>query len=343
MKDKITIKDIAKELGVSTSTVSKALKDSYEISESTKKRIKAFADFYHYKPNSLALKLRNQKTQVIGVVIPEIVHHFFSKVIQGIEEVSNQKGYNIMICVSNESYDKELLNIEMLANGSVDGLLISLAKETQKMQDFKHFDELIENKVPFVLFDRIEDSINCDKIIIDDEGGAYKATKFLLEKGCKKIALITTPDYVTVGKLRNNGYVKALQKFGIEKDPSIILKIEQLDDDHEGIYKQIKKLLFVKNPPDGIFAVNELYAALAMKIAKERGLKIPQDIEIIGFTDGIISEFSSPSLTTVAQHGYTMGKQAAEMLINRIENKIKDNFQTEIISTTITVRESTLT
>jgi len=343
MKEKITIKDIAKELGVSTSTVSKALKDSHEISESTKKRIKAFADFYHYKPNSLALKLRNQKTQVIGVVIPEIVHHFFSKVIQGIEEISNQKGYNIMICVSNESYDKELLNIEMLANGSVDGLLISLAKETQKMQDFKHFDELIENKVPFVLFDRIEDSINCDKIIIDDEGGAYKATKFLLEKGCKKIALITTPDYVTVGKLRNNGYVKALQKFGFKKDPSIILKIEQLDDDHEGIYNQIKKLIFVKNPPDGIFAVNELYAALAMKIAKERGLKIPEDIEIIGFTDGIISEFSSPSLTTVAQHGYTMGKQATEMLINRIENKIKDNFQTKIISTTITVRESTLT
>jgi LacI family transcriptional regulator, galactose operon repressor len=343
MKDKITIKDIAKELGVSTSTVSKALKDSYEISESTKKRIKAFADFYHYKPNSLALKLRNQKTQVIGVVIPEIVHHFFSRVIQGIEKIANQKGYNIMICVSNESYDKELLNIEMLANGSVDGLLISLAKETQKMQDFKHFDELIENNVPFVLFDRIEDSISCDKIIIDDEGGAYKATKFLLEKGCKKIALITTPDYVTVGKLRNNGYVKALQKFGLKKDPSIILKIEQLDDDYEGIYNQIKKLIFVKNPPDGIFAVNELYAALAMKIAKERGLKIPQDIEIIGFTDGIISKFSSPSLTTVAQHGYTMGKQATEMLINRIENKIKDNFQTEIISTTITVRESTLT
>jgi len=341
MKSKITIKDIAKELGVSTSTVSKALKDSYEISESTKAKIKAFANFYHYKPNSLALKLRNQKTMVIGVIIPEIVHYFFSRVISGIEKVANQRGYNVMICVSNESYDKELLNIEMLANGSVDGLLISISKETQKIGDFNHFNELIENDVPFVLFDRIERSINCDKIIIDDEGGAYKATKFLLEQNCKKIALITTPDYVTVGKLRNNGYVKALQKYGFEKDSSIIVKIENLDDDHEGIYNQIKKLIFTKNPPDGIFAVNELYAALAMKIAKERGLKIPDDIKIIGFTDGIISEFSSPSLTTVAQHGYTMGKQSAELLINRIENNIKDNFQTEVISTTITVREST--
>jgi len=341
MKSKITIKDIAKELGVSASTVSKALKDSHEISESTKVKIKAFANFYHYKPNSLALKLRSQKTMVIGVVIPEIVHHFFSKVIQGIEKIANQRGYNIMICVSNESYDKELLNIEMLANGSVDGLLISISKETQKIGDFNHFNELLENDVPFVLFDRIEKSIPCDKVIIDDEGGAYKATNFLLEQNCKKIALITTPDYVTVGKLRNNGYVKALQKYGVKKDPSIIVKIEKLDDDHEGIYNQIKKLIFVKNPPDGIFAVNELYAALAMKIAKERGLNIPEDIKIIGFTDGIISEFSSPSLTTVAQHGYTMGKQAAELLINRIENKIKDNFQTEIISTTITVREST--
>jgi len=341
MKSKITIKDIAKELGVSTSTVSKALKDSHEISESTKAKIKAFANFYHYKPNSLALKLRSQKTMVIGVIIPEIVHHFFSKVIQGIEKIANQRGYNIMICVSNESYDKELLNIEMLANGSVDGLLISISKETQKIGDFNHLNELIENEVPFVLFDRIDKSINCDKVIIDDEGGAYKATKFLLEQNCKKIALITTPDYVTVGKLRNNGYVKALQKHGLKKDLSIIVKIENLDDDHDGIYNQIKKLIFVKNPPDGIFAVNELYAALAMKIAKERGLNIPEDIKIIGFTDGIISEFSSPSLTTVAQHGFTMGKQAAELLINRIENKIKDNFQTQVISTTITVREST--
>jgi len=342
MKEKITIKDIARELGVSTSTVSKALKDSHEISESTKKRIKAFADFYRYKPNSLALKLRNQKTQVIGVIIPEIVHHFFSRVIQGIEKIANERGYNIMICVSNESYDKELLNIEMLANGSVDGLLISLAKETQKIQDFKHFDELIENSVPFVLFDRVEKTINCDKIIIDDEGGAYKATVFLLEKGCEKIALLTTPDYVTVGQLRKKGYSKALQKFGIKPDDSLIVKIDKEDDDHKGIYEQIKKIIFVKNPPKGIFAVNELYAALAMKIAKERGLKIPQDIEIIGFTDGIISEFSSPSLTTVAQHGYTMGKHATEMLINRIENKIQGDFQTEVISANIKVRESTL-
>jgi len=341
MKQKITIKDIAKELGVSTSTVSKALKDSYEISESTKLKIKAFADFYHFKPNSLALKLRSQKTMVIGVVIPEIVHHFFSRVISGIEQVANKRGYNVMICVSNESYDKELLNIEMLANGSVDGILISLSKETQKIKDFNHFNELTENSIPFVLFDRVENEINCDKIIIDDEGGAYKATSYLIEKAAKKIALITTPDYVTVGELRKKGYMRALQKFGLDYNPSIVMAIDQNDDDHEAIYNQIKKLIFVKNPPDAIFAVNELYAALALRIAKERGLNVPNDLEIIGFTDGIISEFSSPSLTTVAQHGATMGKHAAEMLINRIEKKISEAFQTEIISANIMFREST--
>ena len=155
MGSKITLKDIAKELGYSKSTVSKALNDSHEISEETRLKIKAFADFYKYKPNSLALKLRNRKTMVIGVVIPEIVHHFFSRVISGIEKIVNEKGYNVMICLSNESYDKEVLNINMLADGSVDGLLVSIAKETLERNSFDHFSELMNDDIPLVLFDRI--------------------------------------------------------------------------------------------------------------------------------------------------------------------------------------------
>jgi len=338
MKPRITLKKIANEFGVSISTVSKALKDSHEISEETREKIKAFPDFYNYKPNSLALQLRNQKTSVIGVIIPEIVHHFFSTVINGIETYANEKGYNVMVCLSNESYDKEVSNISVLTNGSVDGLIVSLARETQQNQNFKHFEALIKDDFPLVLFDRVKDDLACDKVIIDDVGGAYKATNHLVEIGKKRIALLTTQDYITVGSLRKEGYLKSLVKNDIGIDKSLIYKI----DDKQDLYEQIKKVIFVKNPPDAILAVNEIYAANALKIAKERGLTIPNDIAIIGFTSGLISEFTSPPLTSVVQHGFLMGKQTAELLINRIEHTASKEYQKEVISPNLKIRQSTL-
>lgn len=340
MKYKITIKDIAKELGVSISTVSKALKDSHEISEETRKKIKAFANFYHYKPNSLALKLRNKKTMVIGIIIPEIVHHFFSRVISGIEKTANERGYNVMICLSNESYDKELLNINMLADGSVDGLLISIAKETLEKKEFNHFKELINDEIPFVLFDRVSDEIACDKVLVDDAGGGYKATNHLIDIGCKRIALLTTPDHVNVGTQRRLGYIRALEENNRKINNDLIIKINESFD----IAEQIKKLLNSPDKlPDGIFAVNEIYAATAMKIAREKGLNVPEDIAVIGFTDGLISEFSTPSLSTVAQHGFTMGEQAADLLLNRIQKKenAENDFERKVISTNLKIRNST--
>jgi len=338
MKPRITLKKIAKEFGVSISTVSKALKDSHEISEETRGRIKAFADYYHYKPNNLALQLRNQKTSVIGVIIPEIVHHFFSTVINGIEKYATEKGYNVMVCLSNESYEKEVSNMSVLTNGSVDGLIVSMARETQQNQNFKHFDALISDDFPLVLFDRINDEIQCDKVIIDDIGGAFKATNHLIEIGSKRIALITTHDFISVGSLRREGYLKALTSQGIKVDESLIYKI----DDEKDLYEQIEKAINVANPPDAILAVNEIYAAIALKIAKEKGLNIPKDIAIIGFTSGLISEFTNPPLTCVEQHGFLMGKQAAELLINRIENTAPAVFQKEVISTNLKIRKSTL-
>ena len=338
MKSKITLKDIARELDVAVSTVSKALHDSHEISEETKERIRAYAAYYKYRPNSLALKLRNQKTLVIGVVIPEIVHHFFSKVISGIEDIANKRGYTTMICLSNESYDKELLNIQMLANGSVDGIIMSMSKETLNKNDFDHLKELIEDDVPLLLFDRINNTIGCDKVIVDDIGGGYKAAKHLIEIGCKKIALLTSLDTLNVSSDRKTGYLKALQENGIKHDKNLILSI----NDDEDYYDQIEKLLLSGHRPDGIFAVNEIFAAIAMKIAQKNGFNVPKDISVIGFTDGLISEFSTPSLTTVAQHGFTMGQQSAEILINRIEGKIDSkNYQTKVISTNLKVRNST--
>lgn len=338
MKPRITLKKIAREFGVSISTVSKALKDSHEISEETRGKIKAFADYYNYKPNNLALQLRNQKTSVIGVIIPEIVHHFFSTVINGIEKYATEKGYNVMICLSNESYEKEVSNMSVLTNGSVDGLIVSIARETQQNQNFNHFEALITDDFPLVLFDRINDDIKCDKVIIDDIGGAFKATNHLIEIGSKRIALITTHDFITVGSLRREGYLKALRSQGVEVDESLIYKI----DDKENLYDQIKKVIYVANPPDAILAVNEIYAAIALKISQEKGLNIPKDIAIIGFTSGLISEFTSPPLTCVVQHGYLMGEQAAELLINRIEHKGPAEFLKTVISPDLKIRKSTL-
>lgn len=340
MKSKLTIKDIAKELEVSISTVSKALKDSHEISQDTREKIKAFATFHNYKPNSLALKLRSQKTLILGVIFPEIVHHFFSTVLGGIEEYANGKGYNVMVCLSNESYQKELLNIDMLLEGSVDGILISISSGTQEKNNYDHIKKLVDDRFPIVLFDRMVEEIDCDKVIINDEGGAMTATEYLIETGCKKIALIAHPEYVKIASLRISGYLKALNKFKLPFNKDLIIRI----DPEKDIQKQIAVLFKdPKNYPDAILAVNgEIFASTAMQLAKDQGLKIPEDISIITFTDGLISEYSSPPLTTLVQHGFEMGKQAVELLIHRIENKTAQlEFQKKVISTNLKVRKST--
>lgn len=335
MKQKITIKTIAKELGVSTSTVSKALSDSHEISVETKERIRAYAKFYNYKPNNLALQLRSQKTKVIGVIIPKIVHHFFSTVIKGIENTVTERGYNVMICFSNNLYKREVENLEVLTSGSVDGLLVSLSKETMENHQSLHFQNLIDNEIPLVMFDRVDESIQCDKVIVDDKSAGYKATNHLIEIGCRKIALLTTPQHITVGTLRREGYESALRENGL---PVNLKLIKEIKEDHN-IYEQVLELF--EEEVDGVFAVNEIYAAIAIRIAKEKGLHVPNDVSVIGFTDGLISKYSSPSITTVVQHGFTMGKQAAELLLDRLENKENSNEpQTKVISSNLKIRES---
>ncbi|WP_299053424.1 LacI family DNA-binding transcriptional regulator [uncultured Polaribacter sp.] len=336
MKQKITIKTIAKELGVSSSTVSKALKDSHEISKETKQKIQAFANLYNYKPNHLALQLRTQKTKVIGVILPKIVHHFFSTVIMGIEEGAIEKGYHIMVCFSNESYQKEVETLKVLSNGSVDGIIMSVANETLLNKDFNHLKELVSEEIPFVLFDRVVNEIACDKVVVDDVGAGYKATKHLLESGRSKIGMITTPNYVNVGALRRQGYEKALIESYLKTSDNLIVEVDEKQD----VKQQIIKLF--NEDIDSIFAVNEIYAATAIRIAKEKGLNVPKDLSVIGFTDGLISEFSSPSITTVAQHGYIMGKQSVALLIDRIENE-SEIFKPKkiVISSDLKIRQST--
>jgi LacI family transcriptional regulator len=347
MKRKITLKQIARELDVSISTVSKALKDSLEISLDTREKVQAFAKLYNYRPNNIALSLKNRKTKNIGVIIPEIVHYFFSKAINGIELVANKRGYNVIIGLSNESFDKEVINMEMLANGSIDGFIISIAKETLSVQDYHHFKETINQGMPIVMFDRVVDEIACDKVIVDDVIGAKIAVNKLASNGCKNIAIVTTKDYISVGKLRTQGYLEALQENNIKSNPNLILKVDDkfaTDDYLDILETEISQLLKNNKAIDGILAVNEIYALTAIKAARKLGRQIPNDIQVIGFTDGVLSRHATPSLTTVRQHGQAMGEKAAELLIDKLENEneqIEEHYKTIIIETDLVEREST--
>jgi LacI family transcriptional regulator len=337
MRKKVTLKQIAKELDVSISTVSKSLKDSPEISEDTRQKVQAFAKLYNYKPNLIALSLKNRKTKTIGVIIPEIVHHFFATVISGIEQFANQKGYNVIVCLSNESFDKEVINMEMLANGSIDGFIVSLSKETQFKNDYHHITEAINQGMPVVLFDRVANDIFCDKVIIDDKLAAEEAVNFLIEKEFKKIGLITTVDYVSVGKLRTEGYLQSLTRNNLPVDFNLILKIENI----ENCTQEIENFIH-KNKLEAVFAVNELFAVTAIKALNKIGKIVPKDVSVIGFTDGIISKYSTPSITTISQNGIKMGEKAAKMLIDRLENENEEElYITEVIETHLVVREST--
>ncbi|MDR9400652.1 MAG: LacI family DNA-binding transcriptional regulator [Psychroflexus sp.] len=326
MKPKASLKMIATELDVSVSTVSKALKDSKEISDSTKKKIKAFAKLYNYKPNNIALSLKNQQTNNIGVIIPEIVHHFFTTVIFGIEKYANEHGYNVIIGLSNESFKKEVINLDMLANGSIDGFILSVAKETLFNADFHHFEETIDQGLPIVMFDRVLDNLHCDTVVVDDVKASKDAVRCLMESGCKKIGIITTEDFVNVGKKRYEGYKAFLHENNLPFEERYALKVNDaaIGQDNEQKLETMLYSYFRKNPDiDGIYAVNEFYAVTAMKVARDLGYAIPKDIQFIGFTDGVLSKHAYPPLTTISQPGEKMGEKVAELLIRRMKSQHK--------------------
>lgn len=342
MKRKITLKDIARELDVSISTVSKALKNSEEIGRDTKDKIQAFAKLYNYKPNNIAISLKNKRTRNIGVIIPDIVHHFFTTVFRGIEQYANTKGYNVIVCVSDESFNKEVINMEMLANGSIDGFIMALAGETQLKNDYNHLREITEQGIPLVLFDRVTDEIQCDKVIIDDEVAAYQVVKKLIKAGRKRIALITTEGYLNVSAKRAEGYYRALKEHNLPIDEKLVLQLpyqQKVETKSEQFFKD--------NKADAVLCVNEIFAVKCMGIVQNLGYRIPEDIAFIGFTDGILSHYSTPTLTSVDQHGEIMGETAAQMLIHKIErdHEIEEEevFETKIITATLIERASTPT
>ncbi|KQX09124.1 LacI family DNA-binding transcriptional regulator [Flavobacterium sp. Root420] len=338
MKAKATLKQIAKELGVSVSTVSKALNDSPEISEQTKVKIKEYAKLKNYKPNVIGLNLKNRKTKTIGVIIPNILNSFFAKVFSGIEKVADKKGYNVITCISNESLEKEIHTLEMLSNGTIDGFILSVSQEAQKLQDYSHFSAIINDGTPIVMFDRIADEVECDKVVVDDFDSALNSTQHLINLGCKNIALISSVDNLSVGKLRADGYLKALADNNIPVNEKIILRTDSEDD------MKSKIDAIFDNKIDAIFALDENDSVAALRVSLKKGYKVPEDISIIGFADGILaSRRLSPSLTTVSQHGIEIGEVAAKKLIERLEEAEGEtsDYETIVIKTKLKEREST--
>lgn len=323
---------------MSISTVSKALKNSEEIGLDTKERIQAFAKLYNYRPNNIAISLKNKRTRNIGVIIPNIVHHFFTTVVRGIESFANAHGYNVIVCVSDESFDKEVINMEMLANGSVDGFIMSLSSETQFKNDFNHIREVMDQGIPVVFFDRVTDEIDCDKVIINDREGAYQAVEKFILSGRRNIALITSENFLNVSNDRAEGYFQALNDHGIEVLEKLVLKLPYIDIDEKVVEK-----FFSQNKIDAVLCVNEVFAVQCMRLVQKMGMKVPEDVSFIGFTDGLLSKYASPSLTAINQHGEEMGEIAAKMLIEKIENEAdEETYKTEILKATLVERESTV-
>ena len=337
MKTKATLKQIAKELGVSVSTVSKALNDSPEISDPTKIRVQEYAKLKNYKPNIIGLNLKNRSTRTIGVIIPNILNSFFAKVFTGIEKVADEKGYKVITCISNESLEKEISALEMLSNGTIDGFILSISQEAQKLQQFGHFKSIINEGTPIVMFDRTSDEVVCDKVVVDDLDSAINATEHLIKTGCKKIALFSAINNLSVGKLRVEGYKKALENAGLKVDEKLIVLSETAED-----LDAITVGFLNKNEVDAIFALDEHASSMAMKMAIKKGLKIPEEFSVIGFADGVWSRRMTPSLSTVSQHGPEIGEEAVKMLIEKLESK-EENYthRTVVIKTELRQREST--
>jgi len=337
MSKRITIKQIAKALHVSISTVSKALNDSYEISDETKQKIQQYAKEHKYKPNTLALSLQNKKTKTIGIIIPNILTYYFARVLRGIEKVAAEKGYNIVTCITNESHKKEVDTMEMLSNGTIDGFIACLSEETLKVKNFDHFHSLIEEGTPIVLYDRVHKEINCDKVVTDSVKSAYKATRFLMRSECKNIALISVSEGLNVSKFSVKGYLKAHTKYDLVPNEDLIIR----QYSEEGLKENINKMLD-NNKVDGIFTVDEISGAITTQVLNKRNLRIPEDVSIIGFTNGMLSRYSTPPLTSVNRFAHTTGETAALRLIQKIEEKIEFNdVETIIMKTKLVERDST--
>ena len=332
-KSEPTIHDIARELDVSASTVSRALQNNPRISLKTREKILSLAETMGYRPNTLASNLRNKKSNTIGVVVPLINRYFFSSVISGAEEVAAKAGYTVVISQSNDLANKEIDIVQSMFANRVDGLIISIAMESTNYEHLKMF---IKKNIPLVFFDRAVSEIDTDKIVVDDYMGGFRVTKHLIDQGYKRIGHMAGPQNLMTYRDRKKGYIEALIQNGLPFDESLIVTNKLTSKDGIDATMQLMSLPY---PPDAIFCGNDTTALSTMIYLRDKGFKIPEDIGIVGFSNEPFSEVVSPSISTIAQPGFLMGQKAAELILNQIEHKEK-TFRTLVLPTELKIRDS---
>lgn len=334
----ITMKDIAQALGVSVATVSRALKDNPRISKEQREKIQAYAREHHFYPNVIAESLRNSRVKplkVIGVIVPQLSHFYFSSILSGIEEEATTHGYRIMVAQSNERYEREVRICQDFYKNRVCGVIVSQAKDTVK---YEHFKKLIDHHMPLVFYDRICTGINCSRVVVDDYMGAYNAVTHLINTGCRRIACYSSPMTLEISKNRYNGYRDALLKNGLKENENFL----RICDNREDAEVLTPELLQQEEIPDAFFAVNDDTAVGILYAAKRMGYHIPEDISICGFTNGDRSKACDPMLTTVEQRGVRVGEEAANILISKVEGLLPpDKIEKRIVRTKLIIRGTT--
>jgi len=336
----VTIKDIAKALGLSTSTVSRALRDSYEISPETKKLVLEYAQKINYHPNPIALSLKERRSRSIGIIVAEIANSFFSQAINGIESIAYNNGYNVIISQSRESFDREVINLQYLTSRSIDGLIISVSTETT---DFSLLQELHERGMPMVFFDRIVDEIDTHKVIVDNYRGAYDATTHLIKNGYRHIAAMINSASLSISKERISGYRAALADNGIAVDESMIRHCLHGGMILSKVEEAVNAILQLPQRPDAIFAASDKLTTGSLRALRTRGISVPHEIALVGYSNTDLTELLDPPLTVIKQPAFEMGEVATTLLLQLIESKrpITD-FETKTLNTELIVRESTM-
>lgn len=339
MSTKTTIHDIASYLNITASTVSRALNNNPRISEGTRRAVLEAAKKLNYQPNNIAAALRNGKSNLIGVIVPTADRAFFSSVVRGIEEVANRLNYKIIICQSYDDHAKEIQTVEALVNARVDGIIASFAKETT---NFEHFQALLNKDIPIVLFDRSTDHLRVNQVMIDDYQGSYTAVSHLIDEGCKRIAHFTSPVKISIYRERLRGYTDALKDNNLPVDEDLIIECNlQL----EGGRQSMLQLLEMEMMPDAIFSASDYGAMGAMQVLKERKIKIPQEVALVGFSNEPFTSFTDPTLTTVDQLSLTMGHVTGELFFDHLNNLINNTprrAQKTVLQPKLIIRQSSL-
>ena len=336
-KERATIHDIAKKLNITASTVSRALKDHPRISTETKKAVQKVAQKLNYQPNNIAAALRNGKSNILGIIVPWADRSFFSSIIRGIEEIANDSNYNVMICQTYEDPKKEISSVEALLNARVDGVLVSYGKNTL---NFDHFHKIKERGIPLILFDRSNDELEVSHVVIDDFLGAYKATEHLIQQGCKRIAHFTNTRKISIYKDRLRGYREALLANNLPYDESLVIESDlQLKDGRNSM----QQLLKLKERPDAVFSASAYGILGALQVLKENGIKIPEEVALVGFANEPFTSFTEPSLSTVEQHSMRIGNAAAEIFLEEaLDTDKKFIPQKIVLKPELIIRQSSL-